>query len=445
MGIILPSCSNGVKKNDSERVLFPSKPVKVIVPFSPGGGSDSFARVIQRAVADHHLLPENLVVINVPGAGGTEGSRRVLNAYPDGHTLLFLHDGILTAKYSGNAAYGPEAFQPIAATGRDTMIIGVPADSPYASLGELMEAAAQSPDTVTFATNFGAPSHFAALLLEKAEPGAQFRFVQAGGGSKRLANLIGGHVDVSAFSVAEYLQFKSEGLRALATLGESRDAAAPDVPAAREQGYDLISGNMHFWWAPKGTDPARVARIAEALQQALQTEDVKAWLDRLHTEPVFLTGGDLESELERREARIAAVATRDTVSVPDFPLWAGVVVLVLGTALITRRFLASRKTHSSKTADDALSGPAKQPPASNPELSIAKPFFLFLLALLYALSLQGTWPGYRIATGSFLLAAGWLLLTPRRLRNLAVVVALAGVLSLGSHYVFTHVLTVDLP
>lgn len=80
---------------------WPRRPVKVVVPFGAGGGSDTFARIVQRAVRDQHLLPQPLVIINVPGAGATIGSRRVKDARPDGYTLLMLHEAILTAKYSG--------------------------------------------------------------------------------------------------------------------------------------------------------------------------------------------------------------------------------------------------------------------------------------------------------------------------------------------------------
>ena len=106
---------------------YPSRPIKVIVPFGAGGGSDTFVRIIQKAIEDNQLLPQPLVVINVPGAGGTIGSQRATNAAPDGYTILNLHQGILTAKYSGKVDHGPEAFEPIIATSEDAMILAVAA------------------------------------------------------------------------------------------------------------------------------------------------------------------------------------------------------------------------------------------------------------------------------------------------------------------------------
>ncbi|MGY8659665.1 MAG: tripartite tricarboxylate transporter substrate-binding protein, partial [Verrucomicrobiales bacterium] len=86
--LFLTSCDEGGDRPDSGRGDFPRKPIKVVVPFGPGGDSDTFARIMQKTIRDHELLPEPLVILNVPGAGGTIGSRRVRDAAPDGYTIL---------------------------------------------------------------------------------------------------------------------------------------------------------------------------------------------------------------------------------------------------------------------------------------------------------------------------------------------------------------------
>lgn len=145
------------QSEDSMDAVYPQRPIKVIVPFSAGGGSDTFARIIQRAIEDQELLPEPLVIVNVPGAGGTIGSRRVKDARPDGYTLLLLHDGIMTAQHSGQAAYGPEAFEPVAGTGDVGLVIAVTDDSPYQSLEHLMRVVVDEPDTILFSANLVLP------------------------------------------------------------------------------------------------------------------------------------------------------------------------------------------------------------------------------------------------------------------------------------------------
>ena len=197
---------------------YPSKPITVIVPFAAGGGSDVFVRIFQNAIRKNDLCPQPIVIKNIAGAGGTIGSRTARNAKPDGHTILCLHDGIYTAEHYGNADWGPDDFEPIAATGRSGVVVAVEEDSPYSTLHELMEDARDRPYQLVYGTNLGAPNHYSALFLQNGKSGAKFRFTQTGGGAKRLAQLKGGHIDLTGFSIAEYQQFKDAGIKALASL-----------------------------------------------------------------------------------------------------------------------------------------------------------------------------------------------------------------------------------
>ena len=102
---------------------FPERPVEVIVPFGAGGGSDTFVRILQKAIREENLSPQPLIIRNAGGAGGTIGSRQARDATPDGYTIMCLHDGIYTAEHYGNADWGPADFEPIAATGRSGVIV----------------------------------------------------------------------------------------------------------------------------------------------------------------------------------------------------------------------------------------------------------------------------------------------------------------------------------
>lgn len=294
---------------------FPANPVDVIVPFAAGGGSDVFARIIQNAIRKNELSPQPWVIRNAGGAGGTIGSRRVLDAQPDGHTILCLHDGIYTAKHYGIADWGPSDFEPIAATGQSESVVAVAENSPYRTLADLMQDARDRPYRVVCGTNLGAPSHYSALLLEEAFPGAKFRFTQSGGGSKRLAQIKGGHVDLTGFSVAEFVQFQSAGIRALAVLSEDRLADLPDLPTAREQGIDVVDSLMQFWWAPKETPADRIDFFVDALNAAMEDEEVRERLTQLHMEPVFLTGNGLKETIAERSERIESLVVEVPVGV----------------------------------------------------------------------------------------------------------------------------------
>ena len=295
---------------------FPEEPVEVIVPFAAGGGSDVFVRLLQKSIRENDLSPQPFVIRNSGGAGGTIGSRRALDAEPDGYTILCLHDGIYTARHYGTATWGPSDFEPIAATGKSGVVVAVGEGSPYENLAELMRDAAERPYRIVYGTNLGAPSHYAALFLQEGLTGARFRFTQSGGGAKRLAQLRGGHVDVSGFSVSEYVQFKAAGIRALAVLGEARIPALPDVPTALEQGINVTSSLMQFWWAPKGTPPGRVQFFADVLREAMETPQVRESLAHLHIEPVFLAGQELDDVVRQRTAELDGLVVEAATGVP---------------------------------------------------------------------------------------------------------------------------------
>lgn len=434
---ILMSQVAGCDKQSETGQEYPQRPVKLIVPFGAGGGSDTFARILAKAIDEHQLLPQPLVIINVPGAGGTVGSRRLKNSRPDGYTIMQLHEGMVTSKYSGHVNYGPEAFEMIAGMGISPMVIGVGETSRFQSLNDLMEAATANTDEVIFAANIGAPSQFAGLMLEKASPGARFRFSQTGDGAKRFAGLQGGHTDVSAFSLAEYIQFKPSGLQAIALLDVCRHPDAEDIPTAIEQGYDVVSTNMQFWWAPKGTPPSRLNTLAKALQQAMQTEEVQTRLTQLKIAPIALEGEQLSRELKKRTDSAAAVAQRPTVSLPNFPLWIGGAVIVL--AVISFGPQRYRPTFSFRAESTSTELPYHK--TFSP---LARVFFVLLMTSVYIASMQLELLGYRFATFLFLLFLG-IVLTLHNRRLLTAMLFLSIFMSLCLHYVFTQVFVIDLP
>ncbi len=429
----LAGCSRDVASTDQ----YPQQPIKLIVPFGAGGGSDTFSRILVKAIEDHELLPQPLVIINVPGAGGTIGSRRVKHARSDGYTLMQLHEGILTSKYSGRVNYGPEAFVPITAMGQSTMIIGVGENSKYQTLNDLMDAAAERPDEVVFSANIGAPSQFAGMMLEKVSSGARFRYSQTGDGAKRFAGLQGGHTDVSSFSLGEYAQFQPAGLRAIALLGPQRHPDAQEIPTAIEQGYDVVSTNMQFWWAPKETPRDRLDVIATALQKAMQTEEVQARLKQLHIDPLTIEGEELTRVLDRLAARTAAVSQRPTVELPNFPMWVfGTVVVLAVLSLFFGRSRSAKQSESLRQMNEQEASKGLKP----------RSLVLVVLSLtfLYVAAMHAELLGYRAATFLYLAIIGPVLTLQNR-NLLGVMAVLAVVLSFGLHFLFTELFVIDLP
>ena len=407
-------------------VEYPVKPIKVIVPFAPGGGSDTFVRIIQTGVKANDLMAQPFTVINVPGAGGTIGSRRVKNAFADGYTFLNLHDGIMSAKHSGQALYGPEAFRPVAATGRAGTMICVAGGSSYQTLREVMEAAKKDPKKVSFGANFGATSHFAGLRLEHMFPGAEFNFIPAGGGAKRFARMKGDNLDVSTFTVAEFVGFREGGLRAVAILSEERHQAFPDVMTAKEQGIDVIWDAVQYWWAPKNTPDEAVEYFAEVLESALETPEVKKRFEELYFEPLFASGDALDELISQREARVADLSIRKPIELPNFPRAVTIVLVCLGLGALWQQFRSAEK----------ITGLAA---AEWKSVAIGMGC-LTAYAVLLGSGLAPFW----VATVVFAVGLGGILMRGGR-KRLAALVVTSLVVAIGCQLVFTKWLVVDLP
>lgn len=419
---LLPGCQS----HDSAE-SFPNRPIKLIVPFSPGGGTDTFARVVKKAIEDNHLLAQPLVIINLDGAGATIGSRRVKNARPDGYTILLLHEAIVTAKYAGSVPYGPEAFEPIAGTGRMGLVFAVAEESKYQTLTDLVEDARQHPETLVFAANLGAPVHFVGLMLEQQCPGATFRFTQTGGGTKRLHALKGGHADVSAFSLEEFSRYKSAGLRALAYCDTHRHPAIPDVPTSHEQGMAVTHVNMQFWWAPKNTPPARLDYLGDVLEKAMQTAAVRHRMAEIQCDPVVVRGDAMLAEVEARRAAISSVDLRKTQDLPNVP--ACIIPLVLVMSVVV--FWKSRGQTASLAEDDSV---------VRNDLAL----WCLLATVGYLIALTSNLVDFRPATFIFVFTVG-AVLTGWRSRQFLALTAVAAAMSLGVHFLFTRVFDLVLP
>jgi len=405
---------------------YPNKPIKVIVPFDPGGGTDTFVRIIQKAVKDHELMPQPLVVVNKAGGSGTVGSNTVKNARSDGYTLLCLHEALLTANITGQSPFGPEAFEPVAATGEYTLTMLVPNDSPYRSLNEIMAEAKRKPGEIILGVNINTPTYFTSLMLENTVPGARFRFVSAGGGSSRLASLIGGHMEAAFFSVSEYIRFRENGLRALALFSDERHPDLPDLPTAAELGFPVESSNLQYWWFPKNTDPGHIRYISEMLKKAMQTDFVKKRMNELKIIPHTLVGEELHERIQRQMERFSEVKTEPRIDLPNVTGWTLTALILSGLGVI-RKFL-------------------KNSPAQHESAALRKDLAWLTVGLLIiyvGVMAYGLVP-FVWATTLFVLASG-LMLTGIKSGKWVYVVEISLLLSFGADFIFTRVFLVSLP
>ncbi len=295
---------------------WPEKPVRVVVPFGPGGTSDQVARAYQAAIQENDLLSQPMNIVNV-GGHFSIGARQVKDAEPDGHTFLVLHIALMGGEATGAMDFGFRDFAPVATTGAFCVLPLVRKDSGIETLDQLLEKAKAEPDSLLFGVNIGAINHMGGILLQNAAPGASFRFVQIGGGAENFTALTGGQTDVAVLSGAEVLNFTrlpdgSENpeaqIRPLAYTGSQRLARLPDVPTVKELGHDVEYCVENWWFAPRDTPPAAIAAFADLLERAGDTDRVRAFRDTQAFDPLFVREADMAASLQRTWDVISPIA-----------------------------------------------------------------------------------------------------------------------------------------
>jgi tripartite-type tricarboxylate transporter receptor subunit TctC len=275
---------------------YPSRSITVIVPFPPGGASDVVARIVTNQMS--RTLGQSFIIENVSGAGGTVGGARVAAAAPDGYTLFAAAMGshVAAPVLTPNVRYDPLTdFVPIGITAHSPAVIIARKDFPARDLNEFVAVLRQQGGAVRQAHGgIGASSHMACLLFT-AEIGAKPTLVAYRGSGPALNDLVGGHVDFlceQSVSVAE--QVLAGSVKAYAVSAAERLATLPNVPTAKEAG---VNYEMSVWaglFAPKGTAPEVVARLADALDKALDEPVVRERLAQL--------GGAIPAKVERNPA-----------------------------------------------------------------------------------------------------------------------------------------------
>jgi putative tricarboxylic transport membrane protein len=275
---------------------YPSRTITVIVPFPPGGASDVVARIVTNQMSK--TLGQSFIIENVGGAGGTVGSARAAAAAPDGYTLLAAAMGshVAAPVLTPNVKYDPLAdFAPIGFTAHSPAVVIARKDFPAKDLKEFVAVLRQQGSTLKQAHGgIGASSHMACLLFT-AEIGAKPTPVAYRGSGPALNDLVGGHVDFmceQSVSVAESVLAGT--VKAYAVSASERLAMLPDVPTAREAG---VSYEMSIWaglFAPKGVPSKVIAKLADALDKALDEPVVGETIAKL--------GGSMPAKTERNPA-----------------------------------------------------------------------------------------------------------------------------------------------
>ncbi|WP_408011269.1 tripartite tricarboxylate transporter substrate binding protein [Pseudalkalibacillus sp. A8] len=273
--LILAGCGSNSTSSDSasgesEVVEFPTKDLKVVVPFSPGGAVDVTNRLIAKYAPDY-INGHEMIIENKDGGGGVVGQTYGANAAPDGYTITGFTSSVVSNPLTTETSYTHESFTPIAQYMFDPEVVVVKSDSKFETLEDFIEGA--KTETLDMVTPGHSTSHHTAAVILADEQGLNFKYVHTGGGAEQLQQILGDHVDVAMMTYGEVQnQYKDGSVRILGVMGEERSEALPDVPTFKEVGIDMVYGPFRGIAVPKDT-PEDVVKALDEIYKNILTDE----------------------------------------------------------------------------------------------------------------------------------------------------------------------------
>ncbi|CAG9171149.1 tripartite tricarboxylate transporter substrate binding protein [Cupriavidus respiraculi] len=285
---------------------WPTKPIRLVVPFPPGGGTDILSRLVANQLSQ--TTKWTLVPDNRPGAGGTIGIAEIVRAAPTGYDLVMgQKDNLVVAPW----LYKSVSYEPsrdlvaVAHVAFTPVVIVTPTNSRFRNLADLIAAARKAPDTITYGSpGNGTTIHLAAEILSKAA-NIKLRHVPYKGSNAAMMDALAGNVDLMVASVPSALaQIKAGKLRALAVTSAARSSSLPDVPTAAESGYKEV--DVSTWYglfAPAKTPKEVVTRVNTEVNKLLATPSVVSAIHEQGAEPKAMSpeqfGAQVQAEYRK--------------------------------------------------------------------------------------------------------------------------------------------------
>ena len=289
---------------------YPKSAISLIVPAAPGGGTDLNARLFAKHAKD--FLGQSLVVVNVTGAGGFNGSKRVHDAAPDGYTVLFyFNNGLILNKLSGISPYSIDGFEIGPRVVSDTATgIFVNTASPWKNMQEFIAAAKAKPGTVSIATEIGTYSHYLVLSLQE-KLGIQLKLVDVGSNTEKTTTLLGGHIDSMVNSYSTNQSYVKAGkFLCLGFVNKNRHPAFTDVPTIMEQGLDYsYPGYEMGLFFPKNTPKEIIALFNEAAQKVSVLPAYQEDLKKLGYAINYMSADENDKDFQEMEALYKRLAS----------------------------------------------------------------------------------------------------------------------------------------
>lgn len=277
---------------------FPQKPITLIVPFAPGGGTDSIARDLSKTLSEN--LGQPVLVDNRGGGGGAIGASMGSKATPDGYTLLFVTSTFVThAATDESAGYNIEKdFSPVAMIGRGPLLVVSNKSLPVKTLTELIQFSNQTKDINYCSAGLGSINHLSGELF-KQKTGANLTHIPYKGSGPATIDLLAGRVQVFFATIPTILPYvETDRVNVLAITSEKRSPLFPNVPTAAEAGVPGF--NLSTWWgivAPAGTPQAIVKKLNESINNAASKDPLKSRLAKEGAQAYRITPAEFQKVL----------------------------------------------------------------------------------------------------------------------------------------------------
>jgi tripartite-type tricarboxylate transporter receptor subunit TctC len=279
---------------------YPSRPITLVVPYPPGGGVDTIARVMAQKLGP--ALGQQIVIENRPGAGAVIGTRAAAKASPDGYTLVMLATGFTLP---ANTGYEAKDFAPIGTISSTPIVIMSHPSLPAASLADVIALARKEPGKLTAGTPPPPTLNYFAIELMKVMTGIDLTIVTYKGTGPLTNDLVGGHVALGFNTIAPALgNIQAGKLRAIAVAAPVRSAALPDVPTAKEAGVPGFEAVLYYGIAaPAGTPRPIIERINKEMRAIITSDEISKRIVSDGGDPAPATPEEYAAQIARDEAK----------------------------------------------------------------------------------------------------------------------------------------------
>jgi len=294
---------------NAQEAPFPQRgPLEITVLFPAGSSADVTARMLAEGMSK--ALGQRVLVIDRPGAGGAIGYKYVAAQKPDGYSMVWNSNSISTVYHSGQLAFDYKAFDAVARVLVESVVLAVKTDSPFRDLNDFVKAAKARPKGISIGhSGIGSHTHISLAALAFAagfEPN-EVPF----GAAQVVPSLLGGHVDaIVQLPAALAAPVKQGQVRLLAALIPERDPALPEVPTAREQGFDVSLEAWRGIAVPAGTPSATIALLEDAIRKTVQSPEFVKGAGNLGVRPAFLPAAEFGALVAKEDASLSRLMRR---------------------------------------------------------------------------------------------------------------------------------------